>query len=119
MRWVQKHIEAIGSGWTRWRRDMRDRWRPPIAVVSSMERPDRLRPHRLYVTSQQGQPAFGFMICPCGCREILHLRFFGPRSPRWSVATDADGRPSVIPSIWRKTGCESHFYLTRGRVHWC
>ncbi|MGO9953726.1 MAG: DUF6527 family protein, partial [Dissulfurispiraceae bacterium] len=23
------------------------------------------------------------------------------------------------PSVWRKTGCRSHFFIIKGRVKWC
>jgi len=92
---------------------------PTIRVAVSEERTSRLKRRRLHVMERNGAPAFGQMLCPCGCSETLNLRFFGPRRPRWSVAWDPRGRPTVRPSIWRQSGCRSHFHLTRGRVEWC
>lgn len=98
---------------------LRDRLRPRIAIEVVAERPARPRPHRLYVTRQQNEPAFGSLVCPCGCREVLQLRFFGHRRPRWFVTWDRRRSATVTPSIWRRSGCKSHFYLTGGRIRWC
>ncbi|WP_425373246.1 DUF6527 family protein, partial [Klebsiella pneumoniae] len=32
---------------------------------------------------------------------------------------DGKGRPTLYPSIWRTTGCRSHFWVRIGRIHWC
>ncbi|MGO7611084.1 DUF6527 family protein [Rhizobium ruizarguesonis] len=39
--------------------------------------------------------------------------------PRWDVALDEAGKPTLHPSVWRKSGCRSHFWMKRGRIHWC
>lgn len=92
--------------------------KPRVKVVATADRPTRLRPRRLYVTVQADRPAFGFMLCPCGCGETLHLRFFGTRHPRWHVAR-LSGPATVEPSVWRTSGCRSHFILRDGQIHWC
>lgn len=93
--------------------------RPTIVTELVADRPRHPRKNRLYVTQQAGQPAFGAMACPCGCGETLNLRFFGARRPRWSVSWDHRRRPTVRPSVWRQSGCRSHFFLTAGRIDWC
>ncbi|WP_407119579.1 DUF6527 family protein [Bradyrhizobium sp. LMG 9283] len=39
--------------------------------------------------------------------------------PRWDVVVDAEGRVSLHPSVWRRTGCRSHFWIRKGKVVWC
>jgi hypothetical protein len=39
--------------------------------------------------------------------------------PRWRLLVDRHGHPSLKPSIWRETGCRSHFWLKHGRIVWC
>lgn len=97
----------------------RDRFAPRVKVRNCVEPPERPWPRRVYVTHGAAGPAFGYMRCPCGCGETLHLRFFGERRPRWSVASDDQGVATLHPSVWRQTGCRSHFVLKAGRVHWC
>ncbi len=93
--------------------------RPKVRVQFTAERPQRLRAHRLYVTSSAQGPAFGFLRCPCGCGETLHLRFFGARRPRWDLQVGDRHAATLTPSIWRQTGCRSHFVLARGKIRWC
>src|SRR5512135_2058149 len=103
-----RHLVAASR---RLRREFYRYWSSPISVVEVPERPMRIRRKRLYVTVRGGTPGFGFMSCPCGCGETLHLRFFGDRKPKWRLAR-LTGKATVLPSIWRTTGCRSHFVLT-------
>ena len=80
--------------------------------------PARLGAGILYVTTGSAGPAFGSMLCPCGCRDALQLRFLPGRHPTWSLSGDQQN-PTIKPSIWRTKNCGSHFYLTSGRVNWC
>ncbi|WP_363201475.1 DUF6527 family protein [Phenylobacterium sp.] len=59
------------------------------------------------------------MLCPCGCRETLHVRFLPNRRPRWDLVVGADRTATLHPSVWRQVGCGSHFILTKGNVRWC
>jgi len=117
-------LRALGRGARRacaaWQAFWRGGREPRLRVKLVAERPRRPKRDRLYVTQQSGgAPAFGVLACPCGCGEVLNLRFFGARRPRWSVTWDEARRPTVEPSIWRQAGCRSHFHLVAGRIHWC
>jgi hypothetical protein len=81
--------------------------------------PAKPKARLLYVATTSRGPSFGYMLCPCGCGETLHLRFLPDRRPRWDVEIEIDGAVSLTPSVWRQVGCRSHFVLTRGKVHWC
>ncbi|WP_236819161.1 DUF6527 family protein [Alicyclobacillus ferrooxydans] len=59
------------------------------------------------------------MLCPCGCGEVLHMSLHPDGRPRWELTRHPDGTVSLSPSVWRKVGCRSHFFLERGRVRWC
>nr|WP_232252247.1 DUF6527 family protein [Pseudomonas frederiksbergensis] len=58
------------------------------------------------------------MKCPCGCGRTIELLVIQEAKPRWDVEVDADGFPSLTPSVWLTNGCKSHFWLKRGRVTW-
>ncbi|WP_419192496.1 DUF6527 family protein [Engelhardtia mirabilis] len=58
------------------------------------------------------------MLCPCGCGEEIQLNTVGGH-PRWSVEVEIDGTVTLAPSVWRKAGCESHFFLRSGAIQWC
>lgn len=59
------------------------------------------------------------MRCPCGCNETLELILLPAVKPNWKLTIDKKGRPSLSPSVWRNTGCRSHFWLRDGKISWC
>ncbi|WP_407696488.1 DUF6527 family protein [Sphingomonas abietis] len=112
-------LTATSTGlWRSARKSLARRLRSRVKVTAVDERPTMIRKNRLYVTVRSGKAGFGFMVCPCGCGETLHLRFFGDRHPRWSIGA-LKGNATVHPSVWRTTGCRSHFVLTDGQINWC
>jgi hypothetical protein len=56
--------------------------------------------------------------CPCGCGDVIELLLLPDVAPRWDIRIDPRGRPSLTPSVWRTTGCRSHFWLRDGHVIW-
>lgn len=107
-------------GWV-WRQLSRLwRWGPKrLRTVMVEELPDRLDPLALYVAGENGHLWFAAMVCPCGCGETLHMNLQPGTSPCWSFRGHPDGSPSLSPSVWRKVGCRSHFFLRGGEVVWC
>ncbi|MER9417949.1 DUF6527 family protein [Mesorhizobium sp. M0306] len=59
------------------------------------------------------------MLCPCGCRRVLHMNLLADERPCWRLTRHDDGTTTLHPSVWRKTDCGSHFWFRRGRVEWC
>lgn len=82
------------------------------------ELPDDLRKNVLYIVVEDGDQWHASLICPCGCGEVTHLNLLPDERPCWKIADHNDGTGSLSPSIWRKVGCRSHYWLTKGRVHW-
>jgi hypothetical protein len=58
------------------------------------------------------------IACPDGCGEILSVNLDGRAGKAWHYY-DRGGDVSLFPSVWRDTGCESHFILWRSRIYWC
>ncbi|WP_246471270.1 DUF6527 family protein [Aminobacter carboxidus] len=58
------------------------------------------------------------MLCPCGCRRVLHMNLLADERPCWRLTRHDDGTTTLHPSVWRKTDCGSHFWFRRGRVEW-
>lgn len=56
--------------------------------------------------------------CPDGCGEELTINLDPRTGPAWRLYDDA-GAVSLYPSVWRKTGCRSHFIVWRSRIYWC
>lgn len=59
------------------------------------------------------------MLCPCGCGERIELNLLPQVRPRWSAEEHEDHTVTLTPSVWRQSGCRSHFILRRGRINWC
>lgn len=117
--WLQRRGRKV-SAWVVQARA----WRPPwadrrIKIAFTDQVPAKPKRGRLYVASSANGPTFGYLLCPCGCDETLHLRFLPNRSPRWDIHLDRGGVVSLTPSVWRQVGCRSHFVVERGRVIWC
>ncbi|MGD0769918.1 MAG: DUF6527 family protein [Tepidisphaeraceae bacterium] len=99
-----------------WRRLRHDS--PRIRLKRVPELPDKLKPHTLYVECEGKRQWLAAMLCPCGCRETLHMSLLSDDRPRWKLTIHRDGTPSLSPSIWRHVGCRSHFFLRNGRIRW-
>ena len=81
--------------------------------------PKRLPRRDLVLAREDGEDWCVGMRCPCGCGDQIELLLIKEAKPRWDIALTASGQPSLSPSVWRRTGCKSHFWLRRGRVEWC
>ncbi|WP_370637485.1 DUF6527 family protein [Flagellimonas sp. HMM57] len=57
-------------------------------------------------------------MCPCGCNSCIQLNTIPTVKPRWWYKLRF-GKISIFPSIRRTTGCRSHFWITKSRLHWC
>lgn len=88
-------------------------------VVNVSELPDSLEAEHLYAVGEDGVNWFVAMRCPCGCGETLQMSLHREGRPRWRLITHLDGTATLLPSVWRRTGCRSHFFLRRGRIRWC
>jgi hypothetical protein len=48
----------------------------------------------------------------------VQLSLLEDSRPRWRVEEHDDGTASIYPSVWRRRGCRSHFFVQRGMVIW-
>lgn len=58
------------------------------------------------------------MNCPCGCGETLTVNLDERAGPAWSMYSSNRGL-TVYPSVWKETGCRSHFIIWSNRIYWC
>src|SRR5216683_150808 len=89
-----------------------------IKSVRVQELPASVSLRKLYLLGDY-QPWAAALVCPCGCREMIHLSLLPHDAPTWQVSHDSNGLPSVVPSIWQTKNCKSHFLLRRGSIVWC
>jgi hypothetical protein len=74
-------------------------------------------PDAVVIVDRQGPRNLVFS-CPCKCGEILSINIDPAAGSAWRMLNDFSG-VSLMPSVWRTTGCRSHFILWRSRVWWC
>jgi hypothetical protein len=104
----------------RWARSHWFQPRPQLFRFTRVdEMPDRLEPLTVYLCGEEKNLWAAAMICPCGCGEVIQLNLLKQARPCWSAVEHPDGTVSLLPSVWRKRGCRSHFFIRSGRVDWC
>lgn len=89
-----------------------------FTAIRTEELPDKLDTHKIYVVGEDDFLWFAAMICPCGCTELLYMNLMSDQRPRWNLFEHEYGTVSLYPSIWRKVGCKSHFWVRRGEIVW-
>ncbi|MDN3563719.1 DUF6527 family protein [Paeniroseomonas aquatica] len=106
---------------TRWWRNTWARIAPRrrLIIIEGDSLPKRLPRRNLVLAREGGEDWCLGMRCPCGCGDTIELLVIDEAKPRWDIALDGNGRPTLSPSVWRKKGCRSHFWLRGGRVEWC
>ena len=67
------------------------------------------------VLVDRGRPRLLVLRCPDNCGEELAINVDRKVGKAWRLY-NANKSLTVFPSIWRDTGCESHFIISRGRV---
>lgn len=87
-------------------------------AVGVDDEPPVLRPHTVYLVGDSGRPWKAMLLCPCGCGETIELNLTPPGKPLWTLRLDADHKTTIHPSVWRKVGCRSHFWIRSGAIEW-
>ena len=92
--------------------------RPGFATEVLDDLPDVLTARRIYMIGDESRPWAAALVCPCGCGATIQLSLIADDSPSWRAKRHFSGSVTLHPSIWRKRGCRSHFFLRRGRIVW-
>lgn len=88
-----------------------------VASESDARLAARNDPATLVVVDRHGLRNVVFQ-CPCGCGETVSINVDPAAGPSWRVRINA-GDLTLMPSVWRTSGCRSHFILWSSRVWWC
>jgi hypothetical protein len=68
------------------------------------------------VLVERGRPRHLVMMCPCGCGDVFSLNLDPEAGPCWRMLRRDP--LTIVPSVWRDTGCESHFFVWKCEVDW-
>ncbi|MCC5051269.1 hypothetical protein LLE70_07200 [Xanthomonas campestris pv. aberrans] len=70
------------------------------------------------VLVERGVPRSLVMRCPDGCGEIITVNLDPRASKAWRFYRHRN-QVSLFPSVWRDTGCGSHFIVWNHVIIWC
>lgn len=88
-----------------------------VVVVDDV--PDKVEIQKLYAVGEEGQYWLAAFRCPCGCDDVIQLPMLEGQRPRWTLKEKDMRFPDLSPSVDRTVGCHSHFWLRKGKIHWC
>ena len=81
--------------------------------------PKALPRHELaLVGGDDKHPKWAVFECPCGTGHRIAVPLTARNRASWRVSRDANGQPSLHPSIDSADGARCHFWLSGGRVRW-
>lgn len=72
----------------------------------------------IYIVGNEQYQKWAYLLCPCGCGDIIMLSLNQKSSPSWQLSINELNNPTLYPSIHRTSNCQSHFWLTNGKVIW-
>lgn len=70
------------------------------------------------VVVERGVPRTVLFNCPDGCGDLVVINVDPTHHPVWRLSV-SDARLTLMPSVWRASGCRSHFIVWRSRIVWC
>lgn len=64
----------------------------------------------------RGQPRWLLLKCPCGCGEEIPINLDRRAGKAWRIYGSKEEGITIFPSVWRDTGCRSHFIAWGGKI---
>lgn len=107
----------IRFAWFRWLWE-RLRAQRALIVVQGDVLPAQLPKRGLVLLRDDGEDWSIGMLCPCGCKQRIELPLIREVRPSWRLTVEHDGSPTLVPSVWLREGCRSHFFVKHGKVQW-
>jgi hypothetical protein len=80
--------------------------------------PQNIKDDTIYIIQDGLKPESLAFKCPCGCNSNIILNLLEDASPRWRYEILSNDSLNIYPSIWRKSGCKSHFFIVESIVKW-
>jgi len=68
------------------------------------------------IVDREGLPRWLILICPCGCGEEFPINLDSRAGPAWKLYTNHRTELSLYPSVWRQSGCKSHYVIWRSKI---
>lgn len=61
-------------------------------------------------------PRWLLLKCPCKCDDVIPVNLDQRAGQAWRIYRGRYEQLSLFPSVWRDTGCLSHFIIWRGNI---
>jgi hypothetical protein len=74
-------------------------------------------PNLIGIVESDGMFRAAIFLCPCGCGDKLTINLDPRSGDAWRVRLRGD-RLTLMPSVWRASGCRSHFVLWENSIWW-
>ena len=84
-------------------------------VTSRSEASGQLQAPGDAVLVERGRPRLLLLSCPCGCGEVFPINLDERAGPAWRLYAGNRGI-TLFPSVWRESGCRSHYIIWRDRI---
>jgi hypothetical protein len=68
------------------------------------------------VLIERGRPRLLLLACPCGCGEEYPINLDDRAGQAWRIYRKRGRGLTLFPSVWRDTGCGSHFIIWRDQI---
>jgi hypothetical protein len=68
------------------------------------------------VLIERGRPRLLLLACPCGCGEQYPINLDDRAGKAWRFYRNRNSALTLFPSVWRDTGCGSHFIIWRDKI---
>jgi Family of unknown function (DUF6527) len=68
------------------------------------------------VLVERGTLRWLLLECPCGCGAELPINLDSRAGPAWRLYRGRKDALTLYPSVWRESGCESHFIIWRDQI---
>lgn len=116
--WLETFASSLqrALGGLPWRKESSDRLRYSFKRVADRDQ-EELRPWVIQIEHRGGKDRWLHLLCPCGCGSVISLNLMQSSKPFWTI-TFKDRRITVTPSVDKRTGCRSHFFIEDGALVW-
>lgn len=108
-------LSAIWQWFRTWLSPAEKHWRAEYVD----DTPESIGDSIVYLVQEEGQVWKAVLRCPCGCSAVIQLCCIRTTRPSWRYEDGGVLGISIYPSVWRTTGCKSHFFIRKGLTKWC
>lgn len=68
------------------------------------------------VLIERGKPRWLLISCPCGCGDEFPINLDPRAGPAWRLYQNQRTGLTLSPSVWRKSGCCSHYVIWHNQI---